>query len=216
MQSRGSVELGIRSRSGESDTAKVRSETPKRSVRSSGSLRQEWDFGAWSQDTEQWTRWPDESAFLVAVWDFRIVLALAIANRHRMLKNTRLHLLNFAVLNPSLSVSSFHPLFFFFFCFFFLQSVKRPHGRVVELTTGSTPLDERPGQQNPPFGYDFLLDVLSSTPLEPNVFCVKIYPDTWGVGKGSRWMRDQENMVNEGSGDYGGCGENLKFKICEY
>ena len=60
----------------------------------------------------------------------------------------------FAVLNPCLSVSSFQPLFVVWFLFF-VQLVKCPHGRVREETTGSTPLDERPGQQNQPFEYCF-------------------------------------------------------------
>ena len=45
------------------------------------------------------TRWPDESAFLVAMLDFRRVLTLAITNTHKMLKTGRLHLLSFAGLN---------------------------------------------------------------------------------------------------------------------
>ena len=36
--------------------------------------------------------------------------------------------------------------------FIFVQPVKYPHGRVRELTTVSTPLDERPNQQNPVCG----------------------------------------------------------------
>ena len=38
----------------------------KQSVRGRGSVSWEWDSGVWSQDTEQWRRWLDESAFLVA------------------------------------------------------------------------------------------------------------------------------------------------------
>ena len=43
------------------------SEIPKRSFWSRGSVSWKWDLGVRSQDTEQWRRWPDESAFLVAV-----------------------------------------------------------------------------------------------------------------------------------------------------
>ena len=61
----------------------------------------------------------------------------------RMLKSANFTFLRFAVLNPWLSVSSFHPLFVVWFCFF-VQLVKCLYSRVWELTMGSTPLDKRP------------------------------------------------------------------------
>ena len=119
----------------------VKSETPGRSVGSETA----------KQGVGKLDRWPDETAFLVAVGDFRWVIAIW-TYIHRMLK-WQPHFPAFAVLNSYLSISSFCHLFNVWF-------VKCPHGWVWELTTESTPLDERPNQRNPPFGYYFSLFLL--------------------------------------------------------
>ena len=69
-------------------------------------------------------------------------------NKHKILKRTNFTFLNFAVLNPCLSVSSFRP---FLFVTFFGPCVICPHGRLREETTESTPQEERLNKQNPPF-----------------------------------------------------------------
>ena len=65
---------------------------------------------------------------------------------HKMWKVPNFTFLHFAVLNPYLSVSSFH-LCLMLVILFFLQPVKRPLGQVWKLITGFTWLDEWPNQQ---------------------------------------------------------------------
>ena len=128
----------------------VKSETPRQSVRSETPEQRVSQLGArlWSRKKikpRRQTRW-------VSIFGCCVGFSLSshYSHEHRMLKSAYFTFLRFAVLNPFLSVSSFHTLLFVIL-FFFVQLVKCPHSLVWEETMESTLLDEWQNQQNPPF-----------------------------------------------------------------
>ena len=111
-------------------------------------------------------------------------------NIHRMLK-CQLHFPAFlVVLNPCLSFSSFHRLFFV--CYFlqiFAQLLKCPHGRARELKTGYTPLNKVQNQQNQSAcGYCFIHTSKDKLKKKKKFAGGRIYLDL--VTYESKWIRD--------------------------
>ena len=95
------------------------------------------------------------------------------------------------------SCSSFHPLFVvYYFLKIFVQPVKCPHGRVWELTTGSTPLDERQNQKKSAVCGLFHIRTTLISARRPDLEIVKkniIYQRMNFAIPGDHWVKIKES-----------------------
>ena len=99
----------------------------------------------------------DDPTFLVAVYDFRTVIAIATNIYTEYQKNATDFTFLFYLLNLCFAFSSFPPQFFVGFYLFFVPLVKCPLGRVKEEITEFSLDGENHGQPTLPVGYFILL-----------------------------------------------------------